>query len=209
MGHDEAHQQDLEHLPPGSRENLRGRTIELHALHRDGHRFPVEATSWPVRSGGAWTFNSFVRDITERRRESAARKRETTNVQLLQELTVGANESSTLEQAAQICLDRIGSHTGRPIGHLCLLAPDSTDELISTDLWHAGGDGFGAFREASEACRFTAGVGLPGLILSLAIPQWIVDPANVEHPSRRGAAEGCVRWVVATPRRTQRGRRRR
>ncbi len=40
--------------------------IELRALHRDGHEFPVELTVWPVRVGGVFRFNAFVHDITER-----------------------------------------------------------------------------------------------------------------------------------------------
>ena len=40
--------------------------IEVTALHRDGHEFPVELAAWPVRSNGTWTFNAFVHDITER-----------------------------------------------------------------------------------------------------------------------------------------------
>lgn len=42
--------------------------VELTALHRQGHGFPVEATIWPSRTGEDWTFNAFVRDITARRR---------------------------------------------------------------------------------------------------------------------------------------------
>ena len=42
--------------------------IELSALHRLGHGFPIEITVWPVRVGSAWAFNAFIRDITVRRR---------------------------------------------------------------------------------------------------------------------------------------------
>ena len=42
--------------------------VELTALHRQGHGFPVEATIWPSRTADAWNFNAFVRDITGRRR---------------------------------------------------------------------------------------------------------------------------------------------
>lgn len=47
---------------------LLNKRVELTALHRQGHGFPVEATIWPGRIGDAWTFNAFVRDITGRRR---------------------------------------------------------------------------------------------------------------------------------------------
>jgi PAS domain S-box-containing protein len=44
------------------------RRIELEALHRGGHEFPVELTISPLRIGDAYIFSAFVRDITERRR---------------------------------------------------------------------------------------------------------------------------------------------
>jgi PAS domain S-box-containing protein len=48
------------------------RPIELTALHRDGHQFPLEATIWPVQVAGAYIYNGFVRDISERRRAEEA-----------------------------------------------------------------------------------------------------------------------------------------
>ena len=45
--------------------------IEVAALHRDGHEFPVELTVWPVRSPDGCCFNAFVHDITERKAAEA------------------------------------------------------------------------------------------------------------------------------------------
>jgi PAS domain S-box-containing protein len=42
--------------------------IEITALRRDGGEFPVELTITALKSGNSWTFSSFVRDISERRR---------------------------------------------------------------------------------------------------------------------------------------------
>ena len=44
-----------------------GRPMETHALHRDGRRFDVELSVWPVRTGGRHTFSSFIRDISRRK----------------------------------------------------------------------------------------------------------------------------------------------
>jgi PAS domain S-box-containing protein len=41
--------------------------IEVTALHRDGHEFPVELAISPVKLGEELTFSGFVRDITERK----------------------------------------------------------------------------------------------------------------------------------------------
>jgi PAS domain S-box-containing protein len=41
--------------------------IEILALHRDGHEFPVEVTMSVVGSGRSYMFSAFLRDITERK----------------------------------------------------------------------------------------------------------------------------------------------
>ncbi|HJR44363.1 MAG TPA: PAS domain S-box protein [Actinomycetota bacterium] len=48
------------------------RPVEVTALHRDGHEFPVEINVWPVQVGEESTFHAFVRDITERKRAEEA-----------------------------------------------------------------------------------------------------------------------------------------
>ncbi|MDD5180781.1 MAG: diguanylate cyclase [Gallionellaceae bacterium] len=40
--------------------------LETLALHRDGHEFLIELSITPVKAGGTYEFNSFIRDITER-----------------------------------------------------------------------------------------------------------------------------------------------
>jgi PAS domain S-box-containing protein len=45
--------------------------IEITALHRDGHEFPVELIIWPVRTSKGCCFNAFVHDITRRKAAEA------------------------------------------------------------------------------------------------------------------------------------------
>jgi two-component system sensor histidine kinase/response regulator len=42
--------------------------METTALHRDGHEFPAEVATSPVKFGGQWIFSSFMRDIAEHKR---------------------------------------------------------------------------------------------------------------------------------------------
>ena len=44
------------------------RSIQVSALHRSGHEFPVELSVTPVKLGEGWSFCAFLRDITERTR---------------------------------------------------------------------------------------------------------------------------------------------
>jgi diguanylate cyclase (GGDEF)-like protein/PAS domain S-box-containing protein len=52
-----------------------GKRIELSALHRDGHEFPVELAIAPVRHASGVTFHSFLHDISERKQSEAALRR--------------------------------------------------------------------------------------------------------------------------------------
>ena len=62
------HEQCLQRfLGTGEGKMLRQRT-EITALHRDGHEFPAEMATSPVKFGGQWIFSSFMRDIAEHKR---------------------------------------------------------------------------------------------------------------------------------------------
>ncbi len=51
------------------------RRIEMEALHRDGHEFPVEMTIAAVRVAGRYVFNAFLHDISERKQAEQALRR--------------------------------------------------------------------------------------------------------------------------------------
>src|SRR5207245_11182005 len=68
----EAHRRGLAGFLATGKGPLLGRRVEIEALHRSGHEFPVELSIAVARSGGRYVFSSFLRDITERRRAEAA-----------------------------------------------------------------------------------------------------------------------------------------
>jgi len=64
----EAHERGLTHFLATGEGPVLNKRIEIVALHREGHQFPVELAIWPIRVGEAWIFNAFVHDITDRKR---------------------------------------------------------------------------------------------------------------------------------------------
>ena len=64
---------------------LLGRRVELLALHKDGHEFPVEVTVSALRWGDSYLFNAFLHDITERRRTEEALQQSESRFRLLAE----------------------------------------------------------------------------------------------------------------------------
>jgi PAS domain S-box-containing protein len=63
-----AHSQGLARYLTKGDSHVMNRRIEMAALHRDGHEFPVELRVWPSGMGPTLQFNAFVHDITERKR---------------------------------------------------------------------------------------------------------------------------------------------
>jgi PAS domain S-box-containing protein len=63
-----SHERGLEQFFKTGQGPVLNRRIEITALRRDGTEFPVELTITPLKSGNTWTFSSFIRDITERKR---------------------------------------------------------------------------------------------------------------------------------------------
>ncbi len=150
--------------------------LELFALRKDGSELPVEISLGTVKQGEEVFALSAIRDVTEYKRTQFALAEKTSHMQLLQEVTVAANEATNLADAMPWVLDRICSSIGWPIGHVYQLAENSTEELVSKGVWYLKDpERFKTFREVTEATRFSVGVGLPGRVLASKKPEWIPD----------------------------------
>lgn len=64
----ERHLEGMEQFRATGKGPILDRRIEIEALHRAGHEFPVELSVTPVRVNGEYFFNAFLHDITERKR---------------------------------------------------------------------------------------------------------------------------------------------
>ena len=63
----EAHIQRMKHFLTTGVESIINSRIEIFALHRDGHEFPVELSMAPIKMGDAYEFSIFIHDVTERK----------------------------------------------------------------------------------------------------------------------------------------------
>src|SRR5262245_26950230 len=81
------------------------RRIEITALHRDGHEFPVELTVSPLRLGNTWTFSAFVRDITARKRMEEALRDSEQRYRIISELISDYAYATRLEPDGTYTID--------------------------------------------------------------------------------------------------------
>ena len=63
----EAHRQGIQRFLTTGEEAVFNKRLELTALNKAGHEFPVEITIWPIQEGNTYSFNAFIIDISERK----------------------------------------------------------------------------------------------------------------------------------------------
>ncbi|GGT09724.1 hypothetical protein GCM10010156_77910 [Planobispora rosea] len=129
----------------------------------------------------------------------AGTQREAALVRLLDTITVVANTSDDLHQAARSVLAAVCEVTGWPLGHLCVPA-DTGGDFVSSGLWVGPIGDFPALREVSAAVRFAPGAGTIGRAAATGQPVWSRDTATdpLFFRSRQGRDLG-VRAAFAFP----------
>ena len=129
----------------------------------------TEGVEQPIVRGMAY-------DITERKRAERALRRNNQLVQLLQAVAEAANQAVIVDDAIQTALDGICGYSKWPLGHVFVVAGDSTGDLVPTNLWHLEDAGrFEAIRTATEASRFAPDFGLVGQVMATGRFAWIPD----------------------------------
>ena len=81
--HRQAHIRGMTHFLATGEGPVLNKRIEISALHRDGHEFPIELSIAPLEIAGKYQFSAFLRDITVRKQvESQLRLLEASVAQL-------------------------------------------------------------------------------------------------------------------------------
>ena len=65
--HRDLYRDALDDFLSTGKSRLLDRSVEIEALHKNGHEFPIEFSVTPVRVEGDYVFNAFINDVSERR----------------------------------------------------------------------------------------------------------------------------------------------
>jgi PAS domain S-box-containing protein len=122
-------------------------------------------------------------------------------MELLQTITIAANQATHVEDAMQIALDQVAAHTGWPLGHVYLQAEGDSMEFVPLDVWHtAEPERFAEFRKATQSARLPAGKGLPGRVFGTGKAAWVRDlAAETEFPGAKLLGELGLKTAFAFP----------
>ena len=115
------------------------------------------------------------------------------------QITLTANEASSLEDAMGICIYKICAYTKWPVGHVYL--PDTGRILRSSNIWYVNNkDKYWEFQIETSSISFASGEGLPGKVLRDAKPYWMFDIANEQDFIRTNiATQSGLRGAFAFP----------
>ncbi len=116
-----AHERGLKHFLATGEGPVLNKRIEITALHRDGHEFPVELAISPVKVGGTFTFSAFVRDITDRKQAEAALAKRANELEVVAQVGVAAATILEPSQLLQTVVDLTKSSFKLYHAHVYLL----------------------------------------------------------------------------------------
>ncbi|WP_433728203.1 ATP-binding protein [Actinoplanes sp. CA-051413] len=171
-----AHRAGLARLAAGGPGRVLGQQLQLTALHRDGHEFPVEMTLTVTEEPRGRMFHAFADDVTNARR--AARF---TEVKAAIALTLAAADSSAV--AAHRVVEALGVKMGWPVVELWLV--DEHRQVLTCAARHTEpGRRLGSF----ALDTLEPGIGLPGRICADGAARWIPDLSADGASLRSGAA---------------------
>jgi len=128
-----AHRESLRRSTTTGQGRILSRRMELEAVHRDGHQFPVELTIWPVQSGEEIRFNALIDDITVRKELEGQLRH-----QALHDSLTGLPNRALFTDRIQHALDRSSRAQESPLAVLFLDLDDF--KTINDSLGHGAGD---------------------------------------------------------------------
>lgn len=121
----EAHRNGLRRYLASGEGPVLNQRIELSALRRDQHEFPVELAITPIRGDGEVAFSAFVRDITGRKRAEERQR-----AQLLDNITRAIAERQDLKSIFQVVIRSLEERMPIDFGCIGLYEPTRAELRI-------------------------------------------------------------------------------
>jgi PAS domain S-box-containing protein len=170
--------------------------IEIFALHRNGHEFPVELSITAIRSGGVISFSGFVRDITERKVTQERLEMQLERLRLLHQITRAIGQRHDIQSIFQVVVRSLEDQLPADFVSICLY--DRIKHVLIVR--HVGAKSAGLGRALGMFEQADIPVDENGL--SQCVRGALVcepDITETEYPFPRRLAQKGLRSLVITP----------
>ena len=191
-----AHRQGLARYLATGEAAVLNRRIEIDALHREGHEFPVELAITPIRSGETIAFAAFVRDITERRQAEAKLRTQLERLALLDAITRAIGERQDVQSIFRVVVRSVEDQL--PADFACLCLYDGLDHVLSVAAVGAGSQDLALELAMPEKTQIEIDEnGLSRCVQG----QLVYEPSltELDFPFPQRLARGGLRSLVAAP----------
>jgi PAS domain S-box-containing protein len=187
----EAHRGGLTRLMETGEGPVLGQRLELSALHRDGHEFPVELTITPIEQGGSYEFHAFIRDISERKQAEQYFGAQHEVTRVLAEL-------GPEDEAMPAVLRALGECMDWEVGEYWSIDP-TAGVLNRTASWHDPKMETGELDAITQELTFKPGVGIPGTVWKEGRPVRIEDVSETMFLRTSAAVRLGLRAAIGLP----------
>jgi PAS domain S-box-containing protein len=130
-GYREAHRRGLASYLATGEGRVLNRRVELTALHREGHEFPVELTITPIKLGDTISFSAFIRDITERKTIQSRLQEQLERLALLERITRAINQRQDMRSIFQVVARTLEERL--PADFVCICSHDPGAMKLTID----------------------------------------------------------------------------
>lgn len=190
-----AHRSALRRRDVAGERRLVGRRLELTAVHREGHEFPVELTISEARTdrqgAGRLSYHAFVHDISERLLSARV-------LVAMQSVTHAMARAESPERAMASLLEKLGQSMDWKAGSYWRLAHDGALELMAS--WTAPEIRATEFETLGANLRLVQTDSLPGRALANGSAVWVEDfTAETSFPRARAALTAGLHTAISVP----------
>jgi PAS domain S-box-containing protein len=170
-----------------------GKRIEISAMHRDGHEFPIELSISPAaRSRTRALFVAFIRDLTKEKRAQQV----TEAVAAVAEALKGGRR---VEASGLHVLQAIAGKLEWKAAALWTRDPAPSNRLRCRQFWKAADFQCYAFEKATREAALARGDDLPGRVWATGEPTWVADVLSEELPRTLPALRAGLHTGIAFP----------
>ena len=125
----DAHQRGIEHYLATGEGPVLNKRVELTALHRDGHEFPIDLSITPIQTDTEVSFSAFARDITDRKQAQEHVQAQLERLMLLDQITRAIGERQDLQSIYQVAIRSLEERL--PVDFACVCNHDTANNALT------------------------------------------------------------------------------